>query len=1073
MSGMKRSWLASLAGLAVGLVLATGGFCSAAETVPAFAGAEGFGAASAQAADWPMYRADAARSGYTPAELSDQLSLSWIHRVRCAPAPAWPSSRRMLFDRAYQPVVAGGTLYFGSSADGKVYALDAATGRGRWTFFTDGPVRFAPVAWRDRLFAASDDGYLYCLAAADGSLLWKLRGGPRDEMLLGNDRMISCWPARGGPVLAEGVLYFGAGIWPSEDIFIHAVDPVAGKVLWCNDSSGPMEMDQPHPGARATSGAAAHGHLAVTSDALLVPTGRAVPAVFNRADGRFRYLHLQPNRAFGGSEVMAIDGHFVNGGAMFAIDDGARQLALGAAGSHPSGRVTHNFTWGIQMAAHPRWVVYSSQKQLTAVQREGFWVDKEVVDRKGEKKTVKALGQPAWTAQLPFDAATAMIVAGDRIIVGGRDLVAAVDVTSGQTTWTAKAEGSVYGLALADARLYVSTDRGTIQCFDGISESHPAVIEPEKESPKSDQHKLYATAAEEIIRRTGVTEGYCLDLACGGGQLALELARRTKLQIYGVEEDAATVQSARRMLDEAGLYGVRVTVHQADPTSVSYPNYFADLVVSGRSLTEGPDVVPEETAARLQRPYGGIVCVGRPGAMKESARGPLEGAADWTHLYADCANTVCSGDRRLQAPLAMLWFRQTDLFMPTRHGRGPAPLVRDGRMFVEGVNVLRAVNVYNGRTLWEYPLEGILRPYHQDHLTGVASTGSNFCLGKNRVYVRTAKQCLCLDAGSGRKVTELQAPLRPDGKPGTWGYIAWRDETLFGSLANEEHLVKAPWRAYRGRLDMSRVLSESILFFALDARTGKLKWTYQPEHSIRHNAIAIGNGKVYLIDRPLAWKDVQDGKLHAEANRRAAAEAEDKAEVLRRLTAHPFGTLVALDAETGKVVWRTNEDVFGTLLALSEKHGVLLMSYQPTIYKLDSELGWRMAAIRASDGARLWDVKAKYLSRPLLNDRTIYAQPGAWDLLTGKRHNFSFPRSHGCGILSGSERLLLFRSATLGFVDLGGTQTTENYGGIRPGCWINAIPAGGLVLLADAASWCTCSYLNQATIALQPRSNRP
>jgi len=67
-----------------------------------------------------------------------------------------------------------------------------------------------------------------------------------------------------------------------------------------------------------------------------------------------------------------------------------------------------------------------------------------------------------------------------------------------------------------------------------------------------------------------------------------------------------------------------------------------------------------------------------------------------------------------------------------------------------------------------------------------------------------------------------------------------------------------------------------------------------------------------------------------------------------------------------------------------------------------------------------------------------------------------------------SLQMLVFRSATLGYFDLTGTRRTENYGGIRPGCWINAIPAGGLILMADAASWCTCSYLNQATCALQP-----
>ena len=58
----------------------------------------------------------------------------------------------MPFDRAYQPAVAAGSLYFGSSTDGKVYALDAATGRTRWTFFTDGPVRLAPTVTDGKVY---------------------------------------------------------------------------------------------------------------------------------------------------------------------------------------------------------------------------------------------------------------------------------------------------------------------------------------------------------------------------------------------------------------------------------------------------------------------------------------------------------------------------------------------------------------------------------------------------------------------------------------------------------------------------------------------------------------------------------------------------------------------------------------------------------------------------------------------------------------------------------------------------------------------------------------------------------
>ena len=132
--------------------------------------------------EWPQYRADAARSGYTPEALPARPALRWVRRARHAPRRAWVgrslARSRMRFDWAYSVVAAAGQCFFGSSADDKVYALDAATGREKWSFFTGGPVRLAPAVWGGRVYAVSDDGYLYCLSAADGTVLWKLRAGP-------------------------------------------------------------------------------------------------------------------------------------------------------------------------------------------------------------------------------------------------------------------------------------------------------------------------------------------------------------------------------------------------------------------------------------------------------------------------------------------------------------------------------------------------------------------------------------------------------------------------------------------------------------------------------------------------------------------------------------------------------------------------------------------------------------------------------------------------------------------------------------------------------------------------------
>lgn len=46
-------------------------------------------AAGAHGADWPQYRCDAARSGYTSETLPAKLSLDWVRHARHAPRPAW------------------------------------------------------------------------------------------------------------------------------------------------------------------------------------------------------------------------------------------------------------------------------------------------------------------------------------------------------------------------------------------------------------------------------------------------------------------------------------------------------------------------------------------------------------------------------------------------------------------------------------------------------------------------------------------------------------------------------------------------------------------------------------------------------------------------------------------------------------------------------------------------------------------------------------------------------------------------------------------------------------------------
>ena len=77
---------------------------------------------------------------------------------RSAPRPAFPGEVRLRFDASYEPVVLGKTMYVPSMVTARVTALDVETGTEGWRFFAGGPIRFAPVAWKGRVFVVSDDG---------------------------------------------------------------------------------------------------------------------------------------------------------------------------------------------------------------------------------------------------------------------------------------------------------------------------------------------------------------------------------------------------------------------------------------------------------------------------------------------------------------------------------------------------------------------------------------------------------------------------------------------------------------------------------------------------------------------------------------------------------------------------------------------------------------------------------------------------------------------------------------------------------------------------------------------------
>lgn len=250
------------------------------------------------AADWPMWRHNPGRTAATDASLPEQLNLKWVRELH-PNAPAY-KDQRLQFDRGYEPIVLGSRIVVASAVDDSVTAFDTETGAQLWKFFAEGPVRFAPVGGKGRIIFGSDDGCVYCVRASSGELVWKFKAVPSNRRLLGNGRLISVWPVRGGPVLKDERVYFAAGVWPLEGVFVFCLDAATGTVVWRNDRMSYLFGQQPH-NTEGFGGLAPQGYLVIDGDELVVPCSVAYPARLDLTTGKLKDFQLpSPGRLTGG-----------------------------------------------------------------------------------------------------------------------------------------------------------------------------------------------------------------------------------------------------------------------------------------------------------------------------------------------------------------------------------------------------------------------------------------------------------------------------------------------------------------------------------------------------------------------------------------------------------------------------------------------------------------------------------------------------------------------------------------------------------------------------------------------------
>jgi len=548
--------------------------------------------------------------------------------------------------------VAGGRVFFGSSVDFKVYAVSARTGKVKWTFHTDGPVRFAPTIWKNRVYVGSDDGYVYCLNARSGRLLWKYRAGPGDERVLGNENMVSLWPVRTSVLVDDGVAYSTAGVFPYEGIYISALDARTGVVIWKNDTIG----DRAHE--LHFNGISPHGYLIASENVLYVPSGRALPAAFDRNTGEFLY-YMSPSGKSGGTWALLEEDRLVAGVDLSGVPRKVGyDIETGAMTSE-----AYAFFPGIDLITAPDVSYVATLEGIFALNREQYSdaerragameeekqelggtlrdlrsrlagagietsrrINEQIEEIAGRISSLtdeqEAIKSSSFEWEYPCKDLCSLILAGDMVIAGGKDFVIGIDAGTGGELWSADVDGRVLGLAVYSRRLFASTDKGNNYCFKegGAARAREVRTDPNP-FPFREGRLLgvYQSAVREIVRETGIEKGYCLVLGARSGKLAFELARQTDLRIVCIDRHKRNVRRARDKFDEAGLLGSRIAVGQWDLSSL--PDYFANLIVSEEILESKRISYPAEEVFRVLRPYGGVAYFGQPAVATGILRG--------------------------------------------------------------------------------------------------------------------------------------------------------------------------------------------------------------------------------------------------------------------------------------------------------------------------------------------------------------------------------------------------------------------------------------------------------------------
>ncbi len=577
--------------------------------------------------------------------------------------------------------------------------------------------------------------------------------------------------------------------------------------------------------------------------------------------------------------------------------------------------------------------------------------------------------------------------------------------------------------------------------------------------------------ANEIQKHCSAGRGMVLILGEWDERLLLDLCRGSEMRFVVTDTDASRVANLRMFFRRSNVYGNQVAVHHvADPASLPFVGNWADLVLVG--ATTNAAMIKE--AKRQARPDGGVV-LALDGAdvrkreeftSKNSADGrtwhrfvkpELPNVGDWSHLYGAPDNSAFAGEQlggaRSADDLGVQWVgRPGPRYQADRSGRKPSPLSTGGRLFLQGLHRIIAVDVFNGTILWSIEIPGLER-------FNMPRDCSNWCADRDHLYVAVKGECWKIDTAKGDVVDRMPARDRAGDSLMDWGYVATEHGRLYGSS------VKAgtSWTTFWGGGDVGwydaragavtyPICSDRL--FCNDSASGDLTWEYN-RGLVLNSTITSDGDTMYFVES-------RNSDLISSDERRVGNPA-----LWQDLH------LVAIDAASGSPKWERKLDPMSQQVVFYLAHAADQLTLVSSADKTH-----KVASFSDKDGQTLWTQTApwpegkgdhgKAMSRPAIVGDRIFVRPAVLSLKDGTVLPETMPEGHGCGTYACTSHALFFRAETVTMWDPE-TSTRSNWPRLRPDCWLSTIPANGMLLSPEGGGGCSCGSWMETSLGFMPK----